>query len=60
MKRCSKIERYIDLRNSTDYTKLKLPAKIIKQGGIVIFPTETVYGIGANAFDEKAVKKYMK
>lgn len=29
----------------------------IKKGGIIIFPTETVYGIGANALDENAVKK---
>ena len=28
---------------------------IIKQGGLVAFPTETVYGLGANAFDDKAV-----
>ena len=32
-------------------------ANIIKNGGIVIFPTETVYGIGANGLDEKAVKR---
>ena len=32
-------------------------AEIIKNGGIVVFPTETVYGIGANGLDEKAVKK---
>ena len=32
-------------------------ADIIKAGGIVAFPTETVYGLGANAFDETAVKK---
>lgn len=51
------MEKYIDLKNCIDYTKLKIPAEIIKQGGIVIFPTETVYGIGANAFDEKAVKR---
>lgn len=29
----------------------------IKNGGIVAFPTETVYGLGANALDEEAVKK---
>lgn len=28
----------------------------IKTGGLVVFPTETVYGIGANVFDENAVK----
>jgi len=30
---------------------------IIQEGGTVVFPTETVYGLGANALDEKAVKK---
>lgn len=48
---------YIDLRNNIDYTKLIEPAKIIKNGGIVIFPTETVYGIGANGLDSNAVQK---
>lgn len=32
-------------------------AKIIRQGGLVVFPTETVYGLGANALDPQAVKK---
>ncbi len=40
-----------------DNEKLKDLAKIISSGGIVAFPTETVYGIGANALDEKAVEK---
>ncbi len=31
--------------------------ELIKQGKIVIFPTETVYGIGTNGLDENAVKK---
>lgn len=48
---------YLDLTNKTDYTKLKEPAKMIKEGGIVIFPTETVYGIGTNGLNEKAVKQ---
>lgn len=30
---------------------------IIRAGGTVAFPTETVYGLGANALDEEAVKK---
>lgn len=36
---------------------LKECARIIKSGGIVAFPTETVYGLGASAFDSKAVEK---
>lgn len=51
------MKKYIDLKNETDYTKLKETTKIIKNGGIVIFPTETVYGIGANGLDANAVKK---
>ncbi|MBI5228219.1 threonylcarbamoyl-AMP synthase [Candidatus Micrarchaeota archaeon] len=38
-------------------SKLKSSAKIIRSGGLVVFPTETVYGIGANGLDAKAVKK---
>jgi len=30
-------------------------AQILREGGLVAFPTETVYGLGANALDEKAV-----
>jgi L-threonylcarbamoyladenylate synthase len=30
---------------------------IIRDGGLVAFPTETVYGLGANALDSEAVKK---
>ena len=32
-------------------------ASLIMSGELVVFPTETVYGLGANAFDEKAVAK---
>ena len=36
---------------------IKLCAEIIKSGGLVGVPTETVYGLGANALDGNAVKK---
>ena len=36
---------------------IKEAAEIIKNGGLVLFPTETVYGIGANALNDEAVKK---
>src|ERR1700745_405969 len=32
-------------------------ASIIRSGGLVAFPTETVYGLGADAMNEKAVRK---
>jgi L-threonylcarbamoyladenylate synthase len=34
-----------------------LAAEVIRGGGIVAFPTETVYGLGADALDERAVRK---
>lgn len=36
---------------------VELAAEIVRSGGVVAFPTETVYGLGANAFDGEAVKK---
>ena len=40
-----------------DLNEIKKHAKLIKEGNTVIFPTETVYGLGANALNENAVKK---
>lgn len=31
--------------------------RIVRKGGIVVFPTDTVYGIGCNPFNEEAVKR---
>jgi L-threonylcarbamoyladenylate synthase len=36
---------------------LNYPAKVLQDGGLVAFPTETVYGLGANALDEEAIYK---
>lgn len=36
---------------------IRKAAAIIRQGGLVAFPTETVYGLGANGLDPEAVKK---
>ena len=54
------MQKYIDLTNTTTYIKLKQPAEIIRNGGIVLFPTETVYGIGTNGLNETAIKKLFK
>lgn len=44
-------------RNNIDKSILEEAGNILKQGGLVAFPTETVYGLGANALDEEAAKK---
>lgn len=43
--------------NNPDKDKIAEAGKILREGGLVAFPTETVYGLGANALDEEAVKK---
>lgn len=48
--------KYINFKQNKNYEELKAPAEAIKEGKLVIFPTETVYGIGANAIDEEAVR----
>ena len=40
-----------------DLKEIKKQAQLLREGNTVIFPTETVYGLGANALDEIAVKK---
>ena len=42
---------------SADAADLAEGGRLLRMGGTVAFPTETVYGLGANAFDERAVKK---
>lgn len=40
-----------------DTWNIQKAAEVIKNGGLVLFPTETVYGIGADGLNERAVKK---
>ena len=52
---------------NTEYVKIENPeeqegdllraAETLRQGGLVVFPTETVYGLGGNATDDGAAKK---
>lgn len=47
-------------RKNIDYDIIKEASEIIKRGGTVVFPTETVYGIGADALNDDAVDKIFK
>ncbi|ADQ04460.1 Sua5/YciO/YrdC/YwlC family protein [Caldicellulosiruptor owensensis OL] len=47
----------IDAKEGIDYEKLEKAASILREGGLVAFPTETVYGLGANALLKDAVDK---
>ena len=43
-----------------DKKKIDIAANLIRKGGIVAFPTETVYGLGADALNAKAVAAVFK
>ena len=52
---------FLDLTDENNIEeKLQAAAKVIKQGGLVLFPTETVYGLGANGLDKNATSKIFK
>ncbi len=47
-------------RQNPDLEKISVAAKIIQTGGLVAFPTETVYGLGADALNPNAVLALFK
>ncbi len=36
---------------------IRYAAEVLKSGGLVVYPTDTAYGLGANALDERAIRK---
>lgn len=44
-------------RTNIDENVIGMAGVILKEGGLVAFPTETVYGLGAHALKEEAAKK---
>ena len=51
------MENYLNCTKNMDFDKLKEISKIIKNGGIVVFPTETVYGIGTNGLNKESISR---
>ena len=46
-----------NLKTDESESALRQAAQILRTGGLVALPTETVYGLGANALDQTAVEK---
>ena len=46
--------------NAPEPERIAAAAEVIRAGGLVAFPTETVYGLGANALDQEAVAKIFR
>ena len=51
---------HLKVMNENAQTEIKKAAEILKNGGLVAIPTETVYGLAASAFDENAVANIFK
>ncbi|MCI9083456.1 MAG: threonylcarbamoyl-AMP synthase [Lachnospiraceae bacterium] len=51
------IEKVIEDQKICNQDKIDTAGKIIQEGGLVAFPTETVYGLGADALNPKASRK---
>ena len=48
---------YYNWKQNINTIELENVSNLIKNGEVIVFPTETVYGIGANALDTEAVRK---
>lgn len=44
-------------QNEVDKKVIDEAVKVLADGGVILYPTDTVYGLGANIFNRKAVKK---
>ena len=46
--------------NTPNKRTIKYAADIIKDGGIIVYPTDTIYGLGANLFDKHAMQRILR
>ena len=45
---------------SCDKKGIEIVVKSIRSGGVVVFPTDTVYGLGCDPYNSEAIKKIYK
>jgi L-threonylcarbamoyladenylate synthase len=52
--------RILNATNTSQKDMVSAAVETLQNGGLVVFPTETTYGIGANALDQKAIDKLLQ
>jgi len=52
--------RILKTKDRNRRRNIKAAARLLRKGELVAFPTETVYGLGANVFDPRAVRKIFR
>ena len=50
----------VTAKNFNDDSSFASAVNILKQSGVIAFPTETVYGLGCNMYDDKAIEEIYK
>ena len=48
------------MKVSCDKKGVEIAVKSIRNGGVIVFPTDTVYGLGCDPYNHEAVKKIYK
>ncbi len=49
--------KVLHITDEKDKAQIEEAARLLQEGELVIFPTETVYGLGADGLNEKAVDR---
>ncbi|MBU1131267.1 threonylcarbamoyl-AMP synthase [Patescibacteria group bacterium] len=47
----------LELDKKNQKSAINLAVRILKNGGVIVYPTETAYGLGADFFNPRAIKK---
>ena len=47
----------VNIINWEDNNSISISCSILKKGGVIVYPTDTLYGLGCDATNEKAIKK---
>ena len=51
------MSKFFDWKENIEKDELKEVCKVINNNGVIVFPTETVYGVGGNALSSEVVKR---
>lgn len=57
---CSSVPEKADIRIAKMKESLEKALKVLKEGGIILYPTDTIWGIGCDATDTRAVERIYK
>ncbi len=45
--------------NNPNIRDLQNALRVVREGGVIVYPTDTIYGLGANPFTKEALEKVL-